>query len=56
MKITLLSSQTRNKMNLTKMSKYLKISRSSLMRAKRRNERLEDPNRNELWEFSGRVP
>lgn len=56
MTTTLLSIQTKNNMNLTKMSESLKMSRLSLMRAKKMHQRVEVPNSNELWEFSDRLP
>ena len=37
-------------------SKTLKIGRGTLRRVMLRRERLEDPTKNELWTFSGRLP
>ena len=41
---------------MRKTSKTLKIGRGTLRRAMLRRERLEDPTKNELWTFSGRLP
>ena len=41
---------------MRKTRKTLKIGRGTLRRAMLRRERLEDPTKNELWTFSGRLP
>ena len=41
---------------MRKTRKILKIGRGTLRRAMLRHERLEDPTKNELWTFSGRLP
>ena len=41
---------------MRKTSKKLKIGRGTLRRAMLRHERLEDPTKNELWAFRGRLP
>ena len=41
---------------MRKKRKILKIGRGTLKRAMLRCERLEDPTKNELWTFSGRLP
>ena len=41
---------------MRKIRKKLKIGRGTLRRAMLRRERLEDPTKNELWTFSGRLP
>ena len=40
---------------MRKKRKTLKIGRGTLRRAMLRHERLEDPTKNELWTFSGRL-
>ena len=42
--------------NVIKKKKTLKIGKGTLGRAMLRHERLEDPTKNELWTFSGRLP
>ena len=41
---------------MRKTRKTLKIGRGTLRREMLRRERLEDPIKNELWTFSGRLP
>ena len=41
---------------MRKTRKIFKIGRGTLRRAMLRHERLEDPTKNELWTFSGRLP
>ena len=41
---------------MRKTKKILKIGRGTLRRAMLKRERLEDPTKNELWTFNGRLP
>lgn len=53
---TIVSTQMKKSGLIGKIGKTLKISRKYLMRALRRRQKVEDPNSNELWALSGRLP
>ena len=52
---TIVSSQMKKVWLMRKTRKTLKFGRGTLRRAMLRRERLEDPTKNELWKFSGRL-
>ena len=54
--LTIVSSQMKKAQLMRKRSETLKTSRGTLRRSMLRRERLEDPTKNELWTFSGRLP
>ena len=54
--LTIVSTQMKKARLMRKTRKILKIGRGTLRRSMIRHERLEDPTKNELWTFSGRVP
>ena len=53
---TIVSTQMKKARLMRKTSKPLKIGRRTLRRVMLRHERLEDPTKNELWTFNGRLP